>query len=60
MVVTCMAEGSMVLGFSDMLTLGGGGGRMTLISCTTLRTLNYGNYGLFLLMGNAGFIPSTV
>ena len=25
MVVTCMAEGSMVLGFSDMLTLGGGG-----------------------------------
>ena len=23
-------------------------------------TLNYGNYGIFLLMGNAGFIPSTV
>ena len=25
----------------------------------TLRTLNYGNYGIF-LMGNAGFISSTV
>ena len=26
----------------------------------TLRTLNYGNYGIFLIMGNAGFILSTV
>ena len=26
----------------------------------TLRTLNYGNYGIFLIMGNAGFCPSTV
>ena len=26
----------------------------------TLRTLNYGNYGIFLLMGHAGFCPSTV
>ena len=26
----------------------------------TLRTLNYGNYGRFLIMGNAGFRPSTV
>ena len=26
----------------------------------TLRTLNYGNYGIFLLMGHAGFISSTV
>ena len=27
----------------------------------TLRTLNYGNYGIFLVMGNAGFfISSTV
>ena len=26
----------------------------------TLRTLNYGNYGIFLNMGNAGFISSTV
>ena len=26
----------------------------------TLRTLNYGNYGIFLMMGNAGFCPSTV
>ena len=26
----------------------------------TLRTLSYGNYGIFLVMGNAGFIPSTV
>ena len=26
----------------------------------TLRTLNYGNYGIFLIMGNAGFSPSTV
>ena len=25
----------------------------------TLRTLNYGNYGIFLIMGNAGFISST-
>ena len=26
----------------------------------TLRTLNYGNYGIFLIMGNAGFRPSAV
>ena len=26
----------------------------------TLRTLNYGNYGIVLIMGNAGFISSTV
>ena len=26
----------------------------------TLRTLDYGNYGIFLIMGNAGFISSTV
>ena len=26
----------------------------------TLRTLNYGNYRIFLIMGNAGFCPSTV
>ena len=26
----------------------------------TLRTLNYGNYGIFLIMGNAGSCPSTV
>ena len=26
----------------------------------TFRTLNYGNYGSFLVMGNAGFISSTV
>ena len=25
-----------------------------------LRTLNYGNYGIFLIMGNAGYISSTV
>ena len=25
-----------------------------------LRTLNYGNYGIFLIMGNAGFLTSTV
>ena len=24
----------------------------------SLRTLNYGNYGMFLIMGNAGFISS--
>ena len=29
-------------------------------SSMTLRTLNYGNYGIFLLMGHAGFCPSTV
>ena len=28
--------------------------------CITLRTLNYGNYGTLLIMGNAGFISSTV
>ena len=28
--------------------------------CITLRTLNYGNYGIFLVMGNARFISSTV
>ena len=27
---------------------------------TLLRTLNYGNYGIFLILGNAGFISSTV
>ena len=26
----------------------------------TLRTLNCGNYGIFLIMGHAGFCPSTV
>ena len=26
----------------------------------TLRTLIYGNYGIFLIMGNAGFCPSAV
>ena len=26
----------------------------------TLRTLNYGNYGILLIMGNAGFCPSAV
>ena len=26
----------------------------------TLRTLNYGNYGIFLIKGNAGFCPSAV
>ena len=26
----------------------------------TLRTLNYGNYGIVLILGNAGFCPSTV
>ena len=26
----------------------------------TLRILNYGNYGIFLIMGNAGFCPSAV
>ena len=26
----------------------------------TPRTLHYGNYGIFLIMGNAGFLPSTV
>ena len=29
-------------------------------SCVTLRTLNYGNYGIFLILGNARFISSTV
>ena len=29
-------------------------------TCMTLRNLNYGNYGTFLILGNAGFCPSTV
>ena len=29
-------------------------------SCSTSRTLNYGNYGIFLIMGNAGFLSSAV
>ena len=29
-------------------------------SSITLRILNYGNYGIFLIMGSAGFISSTV
>ena len=28
--------------------------------CIILRTLNYGNYGIFLIMGNAGFASSTI
>ena len=30
------------------------------ISCITLRTLNYGIYIIFPILGNAGFISSTV
>ena len=30
------------------------------ILSSTLRALNYGRYGIFLIMGNAGFISSTV
>ena len=30
------------------------------IETSTLRALNYRNYGIFLIMGNAGFKPSTV
>ena len=33
---------------------------LLMISCITSRTLNYGNYGIFLNMGNAGFISSTL
>ena len=34
---------------------------MIQISCITLRTLDFGNYGIFLIMqGNAGFISSAV
>ena len=33
---------------------------MIYILSITLRTLNYGNYGIFLVMGNAGFVSSTV
>ena len=33
---------------------------MIYILSITLRALNYGNYGIFLFMGNAGFISSTV
>ena len=34
--------------------------RLMVQICITLKTLDYGNYGIFLIMGNAGFIPSTV
>ena len=30
------------------------------LTTVALRTLNYGNYGIFLMMGNAGCISSTV
>ena len=30
------------------------------ISCITLMTLDYGNHGIFLIVGNAGCISSTV
>ena len=33
---------------------------MTEIPSMTVRTLNYGNYGIFLAMGNAGFRSSAV
>ena len=29
-------------------------------SCSTLRIRNYGNHGIFLIMGNAGYISSAV
>ena len=31
-----------------------------ILGITIVGTLNYGNYGIFLIMGNAGFISSTV
>ena len=33
---------------------------LRLTTAQTLRTVNYGNYGIFLSMGNAGIISSTV
>ena len=41
-------------------SLGAWGPTVDDINCITLRTLNYGNYGTFLIAGNAGFISSTV
>ena len=56
-----------MLGFSLQ---GGRCGTCILQGCTAddinpahfylIRTLNYGNYGIFLLVGHAGFISSTV
>ena len=33
---------------------------VTYRSCITLMTLNYGSYGIVLMMGNAGIVSSTV
>ena len=32
------------------------GSLLLMKSCSTLRILNYGNYGIFLILGNSGFI----
>ena len=48
---------------SAFLGLGSRGGDLGLSGLgvsIAFRTLNYGNYGIFLFMGNAGFISSTV
>ena len=34
--------------------------RLMIQICITFRTLNYGNYGIFLIMGNKGFISSAL
>ena len=44
--------------FKDMPTSYSYGGWCK--TCITLRTLDCGNYVIFLIMGNAGFISSTV
>ena len=45
----------------EALTFAFWGARLMIeILSMTLRTLNYGNYGIFLIMGNAGCISSAV
>ena len=41
------------------VSVGGGKVDAWYKSCSTVRTLSYGNYGIVLIMSNAGFISST-
>ena len=44
----------------DFRAAGLGFGYLAKFKGTTVHDINCGNYGLFLIMGNAGFIPSTL
>ena len=56
-----LGKRSVLLGVScDADSIANGGTADGPKSCITLSTLNYGNYGIFLIMGSAGFCASAV